>query len=161
VSVSSWIPENLWRTSRQSCLIWIIWTSGALHMNGQIWPVEPGANFSEDVIVVRVNSVVGFCVSLQSKSQTHSFVHFVTSLQNSFSCRAIVVCWTTVSLSIGSDMLMGEVFEAPAYSELYILHSRAPIFCCAFVVTSDAPNLSLMHITNNPCCVPWRSIQWT
>lgn len=40
--------------------------SGALHVNGQIWPVEPGANFSEDVIVVRVNSVVGFCVSLQS-----------------------------------------------------------------------------------------------
>jgi hypothetical protein len=27
---------------------------------------EPGANFSEDVIVVRVNSVAGFCVSLQS-----------------------------------------------------------------------------------------------
>lgn len=32
----------------------------------KIWLVEPGANFSEDVIVVRVNSVAGFCVSLQS-----------------------------------------------------------------------------------------------
>jgi hypothetical protein len=34
--------------------------------NGKNWPVEPGGNFSEDVIVVRVNSVAGFCVSLQS-----------------------------------------------------------------------------------------------